>query len=72
MAIEKELTKDIFNLNDYLDNRHLLNEIINMEQSNPMEVLQWNAKKVKIMKDIQPNIILQFNKKKKGIIKSKC
>lgn len=69
MALEKELTKNIFDINDYLENRHLVNEIINMDQSNPMDVLKWNVKKSKIMRDIKPNIILQFNKKKKNMIK---
>ncbi len=71
MAIEKELTKDVFDINNYLENRHLINEIISMDNATPMEILQWNAKKVKIMKDLKPNIILQFNKKKKGIVKKK-
>ena len=71
MMIEKELTKGVFDINNYLENRHLINEIISMDNAQPMEILQWNAKKIKIMKDIKPSIILEFNKKKKGIIRQK-
>jgi len=71
MALEKELTKNVFDINSYLEKRNILNDMVEIDHSNPMEVLKWNSKKVKIMKDIKPNIILKFNKKKKGMIKNK-
>ena len=66
MIIEKELEKDNFDVKDFLDNRHMLKEILNMDSANPNEVLQWNCSKAKIMRDIHPNIILQNNNKKKN------
>lgn len=65
MLLEKDITKNDFDKNNFIENGMLINEIKQIESKTPMETLEWNAKKVKIMKGIKPNIILDFNKKKK-------
>jgi hypothetical protein len=69
MMLEKNITKNDFDRNNYIQNGMLINEIKQIESKTPMETLEWNSKKVKIMKGIKPNIILNYNKKKKAIRK---